>query len=251
MRAFRDRLEQASLEVQTPNGLGERLKSHPMDVDSDSEASFTSALDNYGDFSTSTGVQQGQESPASSCNTASKMHQQASSQRADFIASSTPTSLSKAQGMAFSMQSLAHEAALAAAKRAGKVSKSIDAAASPNQDYASDAAKQQGESGVHEKQPSSSTVKGTGGSLADITNWTHDRPGNSIKKDINTHGNEMSSGAVHAAEKQYIQHTAAKGYSVGLIDWTLSTLYFSAGVAAAVQGGVARGLRASTKPQAW
>lgn len=44
--------------------------------------------------------------------------------------------------MAFSMQSLAHEAALAAAKRAGKVSKSIDAAASPNQDYASDAAKQ-------------------------------------------------------------------------------------------------------------
>ena len=51
----------------------------------------------HGSFSV--GVQQGQESPASCCNTASKMHQQASSQRADFIASSTPTSLSKAQGV--------------------------------------------------------------------------------------------------------------------------------------------------------
>lgn len=44
MRAFRDRLEQASLEVQTPNGLGERLKSHPMDVDSDSEVPFRALI---------------------------------------------------------------------------------------------------------------------------------------------------------------------------------------------------------------
>ncbi|KAL0023171.1 hypothetical protein WJX77_009514 [Trebouxia sp. C0004] len=143
MRVFRQRQENSAPEVKTPSVLKEHIfRSHPLDMDSDSEASYTSSLDNQADHTTSPGTQIGQEPSTSAKSTASKVNQQVSSQRADFIASHTPTSLSKAHKMAGSMQSLAREAAMAAANRAGNVSRSITAAADIDMDQASSAAQQ-------------------------------------------------------------------------------------------------------------
>ncbi|DBB11530.1 TPA: hypothetical protein ACH3X3_006932 [Trebouxia sp. C0006] len=140
MRVSRQRQENIAPEVQTPSVLKDHIfKSHPLDMDSDSEASYTSSLDNHADHSTSPGKQEGQEPSASAQSTARKLNQQVSSQRADFIASHTPTSLNKAHKMAGSMQSLAREAAMAAANRAGNVSRSIEAAADIEMDQASSA----------------------------------------------------------------------------------------------------------------
>ncbi|DBA89206.1 TPA: hypothetical protein ACH3X1_016353 [Trebouxia sp. C0004] len=155
MRVFRQRQENSAPEVKTPSVLKEHIfRSHPLDMDSDSEASYTSSLDNQADHTTSPGTQIGQEPSTSAKSTASKVNQQVSSQRADFIASHTPTSLSKAHKMAGSMQSLAREAAMAAANRAGNVSRSITAAADIDMDQASSAAQQSDGTDVKAEQQS-------------------------------------------------------------------------------------------------
>ncbi|DBA70160.1 TPA: hypothetical protein ACH3X2_012210 [Trebouxia sp. C0005] len=199
---FRQRQENIAPEVQTPSVLKEHVfKSHPLDMDSDSEvsfcdcqASYTSSLDHQADRSTSPGKQDWQEPSASAQSTASKLSQQVSSQRADFIASHTPTSLNKAHKIAGSMQSLAREAALAAANRAENVSTSIEAAADMERDQSSSATQQNSGTGVQDKQQS-------------------------VKQTSND------------------AHVETKSDSAGLFDWALSTLYFLAGLAVAVREG--------------
>lgn len=155
MRVFRHRQENIAPEVKSPSVLNEHVfKSHPLDMDSDSEASYTSSLDNQADHSTTPGNQDGQELSASAQSTASKLSQQVSSQRADFIASHTPTSLNKAHKMAGSMQSLAREAAMAAANRAGNASRSIEAAADVEMDQALSASQQDSGTDVKDRQQS-------------------------------------------------------------------------------------------------
>lgn len=204
MRVFRQKREKHAPEVETPNILKEHVfKSHPLDMDSDSEASYTSSLDNQADHSTSPGIQEGQEPSASAQSTASKLNQQVRSQRADFIASHTPTSLDKAHKMAGSMQSLAREAALAAANRAGNISRNSEAAADIEMDQ-----NPQQNSGPDVKDKQQSMKQAVDDATVDI-----------------------------------------KSYSAELLDWALSSLYFTAGLAVAVREGIARGLHASSKAQ--
>lgn len=87
MRGVRRWQEEESPEMKTPATFKEQVKSHPLDVDSDSEASFTSALDNQADFQSSPGVPKSPKPPESpgGPDVEQRVKQQASSQTADLL----------------------------------------------------------------------------------------------------------------------------------------------------------------------
>lgn len=141
------------------------------------------------------------------------------------------------------MQSLAHQVAFAAAKKAQDVSRNIEAAADTNFSQSlraiqhNETAMDQGQCQGCPSTPSRAT-----GSLADITNSTYDNPTRMAKKMTSQNGTDF-----HAATPKHaaVDRTAeAKGYLALAFNWTISTLYYSSGVAAAVAEGIARGLKA-------
>ncbi|KAL3160654.1 hypothetical protein ABBQ32_010573 [Trebouxia sp. C0010 RCD-2024] len=232
MRGVRRWQEEESSEMKTPAALMEQVKSHPLDVDSDSEASFTSTLDNQADFQMSPGVPKSPKPPElpGRAVTEQKVKQQASSQTADFIASHTPTTLSNAQGMGASVQSLAHQVAFAAAKKAQDVSRNIEAAAdthfsqSLRANQSNETTTDQGQCQDCPSTPSRAT-----GSLADITNSTYDIPPRMAKKLQMTgqNGTDFRTATLeHAAVGRAAE---AKGFLAFVFHWTISTLYYSSG----------------------